>query len=95
MKIPRQLNLLSSYLPPVKVKVVTEREAVKKAGLDPEWYKNVNGWWDQETNTIYIKKALPNWQKAEVFRHELLHAVIDTEYLDRAIRLGKLRKQEE
>ena len=63
----------------VKVKIVTPAfmKTVSPGGHE------LDGLWDEANQLIYVDKTLTLEEQWETLRHELLHAIIDIDHLER------------
>lgn len=67
--LPRTIPLPWGYV--AKVKLVPAKECKEENG------EILDGWWDSDTQTIYVKKTLPIARRRYMVGHEFNHAVID------------------
>lgn len=67
--LPRTILLPFDYK--VKVKLVPAKECKEENG------KLLDGWFDPDSNSIFIKKTLPAARRRYILGHELGHAVLD------------------
>jgi hypothetical protein len=69
--IPSEFQLPFGYV--VRVEQSSDRKVAKECG------KNAEACWDTTRQLIIIRRQLDNIEKAEIFAHEMLHAVADWE----------------
>lgn len=67
--LPRTIPLPWGYT--VKVKLVPAGQCKEEDG------NLLEGWWDPDTRTIFIKKTLPLGRRRYMLGHEFHHAVLD------------------
>lgn len=76
MRLPRKIDL---GLAVVSVKLVTKAEMREASDTEPD-EEVPDGHWDPETDSILVGRWLPMKQKREVYYHELIHALNDSQY---------------
>lgn len=67
--LPRTITFPFGYK--VKVKLMPAKECKEENG------RPLDGWWDDEIRTIFIKKSLPADRRRYALGHELQHALLD------------------
>lgn len=74
MRLPTRVHLPFGFR--IAVKLVTDSEMVGVLGSsDPD--EMVDGLWDDDTRTIYIRKVLSKKRQRYILSHELHHALLD------------------
>lgn len=69
LSLPKTISLPYGYV--VKIRLVPAGECKEENG------RLLDGWWDDEVKTIYIKRTLTPARKRYQMGHELQHAVLD------------------
>ena len=70
MRIPRKISLPWGW--DIKVKQVTDSYLKNEWGVD-----DVDGLWDVDTRTIFLRRSLSVVEKVEVLGHEVDHLIND------------------
>ncbi len=67
--LPRTITLPYGYV--VKIRTVPAGECKEEDG------KVLDGWWDEDTHTIFIKRTLGAARRRYILGHEFQHAALD------------------
>ncbi len=75
LSLPRVVHLPFGFA--VRVRVTTAAEMARACRWSLAEAQAVEGAWDWDSRTIYVRSALPPKRKRYVLAHELQHAVTD------------------
>lgn len=87
MRLPARLRFPFGYT--VTIRQITDTEMRAHSDDEPGEPVSLDGLWDQDTRTIYIRKCLPVRRKRYIFGHELQHAFLD--WLHHCLNTGDAR----
>lgn len=75
LRLPRVVRLPFGFA--VRVRVTTAAEMARACRWSLAEAQTVEGSWDWDSRTIYVRSTLPPRRKRYVLAHELQHAVTD------------------
>lgn len=75
MRLPARVRFPFGYT--VTIRQITDREMRDHSDDEPGEPVSLDGLWDVDSRTIYLRKCLPVRRKRYILGHELMHAFLD------------------